>query len=159
MNNTKMTNAAKNLDILANVGGKITAAAGIICMVTAFLTLIFGNKMFAETAVTLDLDFIKFHLSDAACVNGHFLKLYVCTAAFGGGILCFLAYYIAKQLRGILAPMKTGRPFEAGVSGSLKKIGWAVLIGGFLSELVSIGARLLLIKAYSIIKNQSYGNY
>lgn len=150
MNDNKMTRVAKNLDILANVGGKITCAAGIVCMVVAVLTLFFGGRMFAEGAVTLDIDFIKFHLNDNGYVNERFMKFYVIAATLGGGIICFLVYYISKVLRTILAPMKNGRPFEDGISGNLKKVGWGVLIGGFLSELVGIAARMLLIKAYSI---------
>ena len=61
MDNNKMTRVAKNLDIFANVGGKITGGAGIACILIAFLTLVFGGKMFAEGNVTLNLDFIKFH--------------------------------------------------------------------------------------------------
>lgn len=150
MNNSKMTRVAKNLDIFANVGGKITFGAGIVCILVAFLTLIFGSKMFAEGAITLDLDFIKFHLSDNTYVNTQFVKLYVFAATLGGGILCFLVYYVSKVFRKILAPMKNGRPFESGISENLKKAGWGILIGGFLSELVGVVARMLLIKACSI---------
>ena len=150
MNNTKMTRIAKNLEIFANVGGKITFAAGIICIVVAFMTLIFGGKMFAGGAITLDLDFIKFHLKENTHVNEQFVKLYVMAATLGGGILCFLVYYVSKVFRKILAPMKNGRPFESGISENLKKVGWGILIGGFLSELVGVVARMLLIKAYSI---------
>ena len=150
MNNSKMTRVAKNLDIFANVGGKITFCAGIVCILVAFLTLIFGGRMFADGAITLDLDFIKFHLSDNAYVNAQFVKLYVIAATLGGGIICFLVYYVSKVLRKILAPMKNGRPFESGISENLKKVGWGVLIGGFLSELIGIAARILLLKTYSI---------
>lgn len=150
MNNNKMSRIAKNLDIFANVGGKIAFAAGIVCILTTFLTLIFGSKMFADGALTLDLDFIKFHLNGSAYVNEQFLKLYVCAATLVGSILCFLLSYIFKLFREILSPMKAGRPFENGISEHLKKAGWAVLIGGFLSELVGITARILLIKAYSL---------
>lgn len=150
MDNTKMARVAKNLDIWANIGGKLTAAAGIVCIVTACLTLVFGNKMFAEGTATLDLDFIKLHLSNTAYVNEQFLKFYVCAATAGGSVICFLVAYVCRLLRKILTPMKMGRPFESGISQHLKKVGWAVLAGGFLSELVGIIARVLLIKAYSI---------
>ena len=150
MNNSKMTRVAKNLDIFANVGGKITFGAGIVCILVAFLTLIFGSKMFAAGAITLDLDFIKFHLNNNSYVNVHFMKFYVFAAALGGGIICFIVYYVSKLLREILAPMKMGRPFETGISEKIKKVGWVVLIGGFFSELVSVVARILLIKAYSL---------
>lgn len=150
MENSKMARVAKNLDILAKVGGKIASGFGIACIVIAFLTLILGDKMFADTALTLDLDFIKFHLNNNACVNEQFIKLYVFAATLGGGIICFLVSYIAKLFRSILSPMKVGRPFEKGISESLRKTGWAVLIGGFLVEAVGIVARVLLIRAYSI---------
>lgn len=106
--------------------------------------------MFLEGAVTLDLDFIKFHLNDNAYINAQILKFYVFAATLGGGIVCFLIYHIAKLLRSILSPMKMGRPFEAGAPEYLKRVGWAILIGGFLSELVGILARVLLIRAYSL---------
>ena len=150
MENTRMTHIARNLDILANVGGKITFAAGITCIVVAVLTLLFGDKMFTSGALTLDLDFIKFHLGDHAAVDMRFLKLYVCAATLGGSILCFLTACIAKLLRRILAPMKNGRPFESGTPECLRKVGWAILLGGFLAETVGILARSLLIKAYAL---------
>ena len=150
MNNSKMVRVAKNLDIFANVGGKITFAAGIACIVVAFLSLILGDRMFAGGALTLDLDFIKFYLNENICVNEQFIKLYVVAATLGGGIICFLVYYVSKVLRKILAPMKNGRPFETGISENLKRVGWFILIGGLLSELVGIVARILLVKAYSI---------
>ena len=150
MNNNKMTRVAKNLDFVANVGGKITAGMGIVCLLIAALSLAFGGRMFMEGTITLNLDFIKFHLADHSYVNERFIKLYVCFATLGGGIYCFLLYYISGLLRRILAPMKNGRPFETGISENLKKVGWLVLIGGFLGELIGIAARLLLIKAYTI---------
>ena len=150
MDNNKMTRVAKNLDIFANVGGKITASAGIVCILIAFLTIVFGSKMFVDGNVTLNLDFIKFHLKDNAYVNEQFIKWYVFAATLGGAIICFLVYYVSSVFRKILAPMKNGRPFEVGISENLKKVGLGVLVGGFLSELVGVVARILLIKAYSI---------
>lgn len=152
MDNNRMTRVAKNLDIVANIGGKLTAAAGIVCVLVALLTLVFGSRMFADGAVTLDLDFLKLHLSDSAYVNAGYMKLYVCVATLGGSVICFLVCYIAKLLHAILVPMKNERPFETGISTHLKKVGWAVLAGGLLSELVGIAARILLTKAYSMDK-------
>ena len=150
MNNSKMARVAKNLDILANVFGKIAAAAGIVCVAVAILSLIFGGKMFAEAAFSLDLDFIKLHLSDKVDINDNFMKLYVCISTLGGSIICFLLSYIAGLLRKILSPMKIGRPFEEGISRSLKKVGWAIILGGFFSEVLGCIARILLSKAYPI---------
>ena len=150
MNTNKMTRVAKNLDIFANVGGTITAAAGIVCLVVALLTLIFGSKMFAEGPITLDLDFIKFHLSENASINERFVRLYVVAATLGGSIICFLVWHISKLIRRILSPMKTGRPFEFGISENLRKVGWAILIGWLLTEVVGVISRILLINAYPL---------
>ena len=152
MNNNKMTRVAKNLDIFANVGGKITAGAGVVCVLVAFLSLIFGAQMFTAGNTTLNLDFIKFHLNNTSYVNTEFIKFYVFTAALGGGIICFIVYYVSKLFRKILAPMKMGRPFENGIAENLKKVGWVIMIGGFFSELVGVIARILLINVYSIDK-------
>ena len=98
MDNNKMARVAKNFDTFAKVGDKIAVAAGIVCAVTAILTLIFGNKMFEAGTVTLDLDFVKFHLSSDTYVNMQFMKFYVCAATLGGSVLCFLLSYICKVL-------------------------------------------------------------
>ncbi len=150
MNNSKMIQTAKNLDIFANVLQKIAAGAGIACVIIAFCVLLFGGKVFATGAITLDLDFLKLHLTDTASVNETFLKLYAFTATLGGGILCFLLSYVSRLFREILSPMKAGRPFEPEIAVNLRKIGVGILIGGFLSELVKVGSRILLIHAYSI---------
>ncbi|MBR5489704.1 MAG: DUF2975 domain-containing protein [Oscillospiraceae bacterium] len=150
MNNKKMARVAKNLDILANVFCKIAAIAGIICVAVAILSLIFGGKIFAEAAHSpnLDLDFIKLHLTDKVNLDSKFMKLYVCISTLGGGIVCFLVAYIAGLLRKILSPMKIGRPFEEGISQNLKNVGWAIIVGGFISEVLGCVARMLLINAY-----------
>ena len=150
MDNNKMTRVAKNLDVLTNVGGKIIAGVGVVCIVVAFLALIFGTKIFGAGDTTLNLDFIKFHLNNNAYVNVEFMKFYVFAAALGGGIICFIVFYVSKLFREILAPMKIGRPFENGIPKNLKKTGWVILIGGFFSELAGVIARILLINAYSI---------
>ena len=152
MNNNKMPRVAKNLDIFANVGGKITAGAGVVWVLVAFFSLVFGAKMFTAGDTTLNLDFIKFHLNNNSYVNTEFMKFYVFEAALGSGIICFIVYYVSKLLREILAPMKTGRPFENGIAENLKKVGWVIMIGGFFSELVAVIARILLINVYSIDK-------
>lgn len=150
MNNSKMMQTAKNLDIFANVLCKIAAGAGIACVVLAFCVLLFGGQVFATGIITLDLDFLKLHLADTAPVNETFLKLYAFTATLGGGILCFLLSYISGLFRKILSPMKAGRPFEPEIAVNLRKIGVGILIGGFLSELVKVGSRILFVHAYSI---------
>lgn len=150
MNNKKMINTAKNLDILVNVGGKIAAGFGIACIALAILVLILEDEIFTKMNIYLDLDFIKFYLSDASYVNEKFMKLYAVTGTVSAGILCFLIFYSSKLLRNILSPMKEGRPFESGIAANLRKIGWVNLFAGLLIQVVEILARVLLIDSYSM---------
>ena len=148
MDNKKIINTAKILDLLANVGGKIAGIIGIVCVLLAFFTLILGDKMFSQGAFALDLDFIKFHFDDSFSVNEKFIKLYSFIGTLGGGLICFFIYYISTVLHKILSPMSNGRPFEIGISENLRKIGWAILICGCISELLGVIARVLLVNAY-----------
>lgn len=150
MDNDKITRVAKNLDIFANVAGKVAAAAGIVSLAAAALLLIFGRNMLDPSSIKLNLDFAVLHLGESAPVNERFFSLYAVSSALGAGILCFLVSYVCKLIRAILSPMKNGRPFEAGISDNIKKVAWAVLIGGLVSELMGVAARVMLIKAFRV---------
>ena len=148
MNTEKIVKVAGVLDTIAKIAGGILKACGIVCIIFAVLVLIFGEKMFVEGSVTLDLDFIKLYLGEQYQVIPAMIKLYAVVGLLVGGVLCFMMSYIAKLARNILAPMKEGRPFEQGVSENLKKIAVAILIGGAVSELLGVAERIIMTKAY-----------
>lgn len=150
MNNRKLITTANNIDKIVKFVKGFMFAFTIVFVIFAVLVLIFGDKMFAPGSITLNLDFIKLYLADNDQVVTDALKLYAILGLVIGSIICLAIYYGLKYLRNILAPIKEGRPFEKDIPANLKKIAWIVLIGGVLTEIVSIIERFILMKAYPI---------
>ena len=148
MDNTKITRTAGVLDTLTKTVSGFLSAGGIVCAVFAVLVLIFGSRMFAAGSLTLELDFLKFHLSAEYQEITAALKLYVMAGLLAAGTLCFTAAFALTLFRRILAPMKEGRPFEAGVSENLKKAARVILIGGAAAEIFGLLEGILLTNAY-----------
>ena len=87
---------------------------------------------------------ISGYLDPAAIKKGILIALVSAMAAGGA------AWYCLKLLRGILAPMKEGRPFEAGIADRIRSLGWAVLVGGAVSEAGKAAAAVFELKAYDL---------
>lgn len=150
MNNTKMVNAAKNLDTLVRILGKICRVVAIVVLIMAVLVLIFGSKMFATGSFSMDLDFIKLYLADEYQTATTPLIAFACIGLAVVGAICFMIHYASGLLCRILAPMKEGRPFEADAPACLRKTAWLSLIGGTLIQACGIAERILMTKIYPV---------
>lgn len=148
MENAKMKKTAAAFDTIAKVAGGISRVCGIICVIFAILVVVFGSKMFVEGSLTLDLDFVKIHLSDEYQAVTAMVKLYALTGLAVGGVLCFMVSYICRLIRRILAPMKDGRPFDSDVSAVIRKTAWVSLICGGIAQLLGMVERFVITKAY-----------
>lgn len=148
MNHEKMKDTASAFETMAKVFGGIAVACGVVCVIFAVLVPILGEKVFVPDSTTLDLDFLKFHLSEEYRTVTGAVKLYAVTALLTSGVLCFLLGYIAHLLRTIFAPMKEGRPFDDNAPRTLRRIAVSILIGGGLAAVLGVVERLLLMRAY-----------
>ncbi len=148
MKNEKLVKAAGMLDQLAKMLGGMAHVCGYVCFVFAVLVLIFGGRMFESASVSLDLDFIKLHLTEGTQIDIGKIKLYACVGLTAAGVLLFLVHYAMKLVRGIFAPMKEGRPFDEQVPGNLKKIAWISLAAGLVIQVAGIVERIILTMAY-----------
>ena len=148
MNNQKLMNSAKHLDTLAKVISIAFKVTGILCLIVAIA--LFALKDLQQITYTITLDFVKVYLTDQVTINAHFMTLYVIVGLIMISILCFIINYATIKIRGILQPMKEGRPFETGIPENLKKIAWSILLGGVLVQIVALVERILLIKACPI---------
>lgn len=145
MDNKKMVNSAKNLDIIAKVCGICFRIVGIACIILTLAILALGSKINATHSISLD--FIKMYLTDQVNINTGYMQIYLTVGLLVVSILCFMIDFGIKLIRRILAPMKEGRPFEADVPTNLKKIAWIVLAGGAVTQVVGIVERIILMKA------------
>lgn len=148
MNRQKMTNSANTFDTIAKVAGGISKAGAIVCAVFLALVLILGEKVFAAGSLFLDLDFVKLHLADSFQTVTPGVKLYAALSLLAAGVLCIVLSYICGLIRALLAPMKEGRPFEAGAPVALRRIAWAIIAGGALSQIMGVVERFVLTRAY-----------
>ena len=148
MDNNKLIRTAGNLDTLAKIGAGISRAAAIVCLVFSVLVGIFGEKVMTSTAMSLDLDFLKLHLTDAYSTFTPATKLYMVVALISAGISCWMFGYGLSLVRKVLDPMKQGRPFEDHIPGVLRKIAWVVIIGGVLTQLLAMTARMLSMQVF-----------
>ena len=148
MSEKKLITAAKNFDIIAKVCNGIFRTVGIICAIFAVLLLIFGDKMLETGSFTLEMSYIKLYLSPEFLPSPDLIKIIVTILLLTLCMIFFMVSYGIKQFRGILAPMKEGRPFEANMSRKLKNIAWITLVGGCVLNAVFFIASLLLTQAY-----------
>lgn len=148
MKNQKMITSAKNMDTLVKVMGRIFEVVCVVLVVFATLVGIFGASMFEKGSLTLDLDFVIFRLSETYQQITKGMELYAIVSLLAAAGVCIAVSVICRLLRRILAPMKDGRPFEPGVSGDLRKIGWVVLVAGAVWQAAGCILNLLLIRSY-----------
>lgn len=150
MENKKLITTAKSMDILVKTLGRIFQIVGIVCGVFAVLVGIFGEKMFKEASLTLELGFVKLYMAEQYQTITPTVKLYTILGLVSVCVLCAVVWYICRCVRRILEPMVQGRPFESQVAANLKKTGWAVLIGGGVMELAGWAECLIRANHYPL---------
>lgn len=148
MDNVRMKKSAGAFDTVAKIVGGIFGVFGVICVIFAILVVVFGNQMFAEGSLTLDLDFVKVHLSDEYQAVTGMVKLYALTGLAVGAVICLMVSYICRLIRRILAQMKAGRPFDSDVPAVIRKTAFAALICGGTAQALGMVERFIITKAY-----------
>ena len=150
MKNEKMKDTASAFELMAKVFGGIAIGCGMVCVIFAILVPVLGERVFVPDSVTLDLDFLKFHLNEEYQTVTGAVKLYAVSALLNSAVLCFLLGYIARLLRTLFIPMKEGRPFGENAPAVLRRIAVSILIGGGLAAVLGVVERLLLMRAYPV---------
>ena len=151
MDNTKLTRSAAVIDRILKILQGFALAGVIVAAIFIPLTAILGEKIIAS-ADTLTLGAMQFHLAGTAenYLDLPNIKLSIIVMLIGMILACAAGWYCLKVLREILAPMKEGYPFAAGISGKVRKLGWTVLICGGFVELGRVLTELFEARAYRI---------
>ena len=148
MDINKLTRTAGNLDTLAKVASVMCKSMAVVCLVFSVLVGIFGEKMLTSTAMSLDLDFIKIHLSEAYTAFTPMVKLHMVAMMVSATVALWLFGWGMSLVRKVLAPMKQGSPFEEHIPGVLRKIAWLIIIGGTVTEALGIINKALTMKTF-----------
>ena len=150
MNNEKMMKGANVLDKIVKIAGGIAGAMIWVFAIFAVLVVVIGEKMFMTGSLTLDLGFIKVLLADEYQSVTPMMRAYAAAILVSGAVYAFAVRYLTGIIRTILAPMKEGRPFEAGVCASLKKIAYWIFITGGVSQVLGAACSVLMTRAFPI---------
>lgn len=146
----KLSSTAKKIDVVLRILFWALIVAGVAAAVAALLPLVLRRPAPETNGVSLDLDFVKLHLSqptqDAAMAQQITTLAAMALMLLGSGG----AAYAIKLIRNILKPMKDGQPFHACVSANLKKMAWLSLLGGIAANVVKILMQIALVRGFNI---------
>ena len=144
--NIKLTQTAHTIDRIVKICANIFKAFVIVLLVFSVLVPLLGEKIFAAGSVTAELGFVKLHLVPEYQGITAMVKIYTVVSLLCGCVGCAMLAFICSLLRQILAPMKEGRPFEKRVCTDMRKIAWAILIGGGINEVLKLIEQIFVIK-------------
>ena len=150
MENKKLMKSAAVIDRILKILQGFAIAGVIVAAIFIPLTAILGEKIIAD-ASKLNLGVLDLRLADAkAYLDMADIKTSIIVMLIGMILTSAAIWYCLRVLREILAPMKEGTPFSAGMAGKVRKLGWTVLIGGFVAEVGRRLSQLFEARAYQI---------
>ena len=151
MENTKLMRSAGVIDRLLKILQGFAVAGVIVCVIFIPLTAILGEKIIAN-ASRLQFGVLDLTLAGdpAAWLDIPNIKTCIIVMLVGTILAAAAAWYCLRVLREILAPMKEGTPFAAGISDKVRKLAWAVLIGGAVTEIGHAVADVFEVRAYRV---------
>ena len=151
MDNSKLIRSASVMERILKILQGFAMAGVIVAGIFVPLTAIFGEKIIASADV-LSIGPMELRLrgDSAAYLDLPNIKLSIIAMLVCAILAAGAAWYCLRVLRQILEPMKEGAPFAAGISGRIRKLAWAVLIGGGVAEAARTAAAVFEVRAYQI---------
>lgn len=148
MENSKMMKTAAVIDRILKILKGAAAVCSVICLVFAVLTLFLGEKIVAR-ANLVSLGPLRLTLRDGSLLlNESALKIGLTISLVFAATSLAICIYGIKLIRKVLEPMKEGRPFDKGISETIKKLAWVALIGGAIIQICESITKIAEIKAY-----------
>lgn len=147
MKNDRLIKTAGALDRIVKICNGFFKAFVIVLLIFSILVLALGERMFSDGSLTAEFGFVKLYLAqEYQCITS-MVKAYTIVSLLCAAVTCAIFSYVCSLLRQILAPMKEGRPFEKRIPADLRKIAWATLIGGAISEGLKLIEQMFVVKA------------
>ena len=146
MDNTRLARTAKIIDILLITAQIILVVLFVITAVSIPLTFTSGHRPLTSQ-LTMDFGFGTITAADDLILNQESFKYSIVIGLISTIILLAAGWYAIMVMRTIIAPMKTGRPFENGISAKIRRIAWLSLICGAIDEIFDMAGSVLMIRA------------
>lgn len=134
----KLRKTAKGLDTFFKIAYRLGIVAIVLgCVIILFIWWLYLGDPDILDLLRFDLDFgnISFRLADSVAPAWEYGFWYFLLGTLIGGAQLPVFCMIFRTIRGILAPMKDGKPFDENIAGYLKRLGWLTVANGILAEL------------------------
>ncbi len=139
MEQTKMMKTSGMIDRILNFVQIIIAICVIVVIISIIAMLAFGNKILQYANISLTLGELSLRLNDLSqAVDISSLQVSITFELVAAAVLLGSGWYVVRLFRRLLGPMKEGRPFDDGTSNFIRRLAWAVLIGGAVNELLGM---------------------
>lgn len=149
MNTSKIAKSTKRIDSFLKVIRGISLAAVIVCICVGICVAFFGEKMVAD-ASSISIGAARIKISEAYCPTFGELKGIIYLGLMIGIVGGMTMWYCLGVARTVLAPMKEGRPFEAGTADKIRKLGFVVIGSGVILQFCRYFAAITEVKAYDL---------
>ncbi len=151
MENKKLMKSATVIDRILKILQGFAIAGVIVSAIFIPLTAILGEKIIAKASdLNLGVLDVKLAGDPFSYLDIPNIKVSIIVMLIGMILTSAAIWYCLRVLREILAPMKSGQPFAEGISGKIRKLGWTVLIGGFVVEIGRLLSQIFEVRAYQI---------
>ncbi|MDE5679731.1 MAG: DUF2975 domain-containing protein [Lachnospiraceae bacterium] len=148
MENSKMMKTAAVIDRILKILKETAIVCSVICLVFAVLTLLFGEKIVAHVDI-VSIGPLRLTLKNgSSLLKESALKTGLTLSLVFAAISLAICVYGIRLIRKVLEPMKEGRPFDKGISETIKKLAWVALIGGAIIQVCGSITKIAEIKAY-----------
>ncbi|MCR5794836.1 MAG: hypothetical protein K6G61_05780 [Solobacterium sp.] len=159
MEQEKLRNYAVTIDTILKIFRGFMLAAVILCTIFIPLILIFGEKMIASAnSLAIGHLTIRFSGDMSGYLDVSKLRISLIVMLASGIVTGGAGWYCLNRLREIIAPMKEGRPFEAGIADKIRDLGWTVLIAGGTVEAARLVGSIFELNAYDLSFLLKQGN-
>lgn len=152
MNNEKMIKTAKTSYTVVSVLRILVLIGMILFILGCVILLVMGASSIPFSFTSLSMGNVTLYLSETALPDQTIGAAEILPMLLPSGVIMAVVFYCLSVLRRILTPMKEGRPFETSVSGHIRKLGNAVLIGGAANFVAQAAASFFLKGRFELLK-------
>lgn len=129
----KLTSTARKIDIvfkIAEIMLKIAFVASLVCIGIAVVGKVFDlpDEMIGSVDQLLEFGPLTLTVADGYAPDFDSMLIQGAMMLALGAACSFVGILSVKAIRGILAPMKEGKPFASEASSNFRKLGWLSLI-------------------------------
>lgn len=149
----KLKKTAKGLDTFFKIAYRLGIAAMVLgSLIILFVWWLYLGDPDILDLLRFDLDFgnISFRLADSVVPAREYVFWYFLLGTLIGGAQLPVFCMVFHTIRGILKPMKEGKPFDENIADYLKRLGWLTIANGVLAELGELVVTGNLLPGYDL---------